>query len=131
MKIHWSDQYVGQPYVPQTGDCAAFAQRVAREILKIDPGLPQAESSHYRAQTRQIIAHKDAYAVKIEQPEDGHPVLMLARGKLCHIGVMCRVANRWWILHADQPSGQVLRQREKDLSLKYQVEGYYRWIAQP
>ena len=127
--VHWSDVYVGKPYIPESVDCAALAQKVARDILKIDPQLPSDHAVNYRAQSRQILAHKDEYAVKIDSPEDAQPVLLIARGRLCHIGVMCRIAGEWWILHADQSAGYVIRQREREITrLHYKIEGYYRWI---
>lgn len=126
--MHWSDKYVGIPYVPEIGDCAALAAKVNLDQFNHLPDLPQAHALTLRDQSKQIIALKDDLAVKIEQPFDGCPVLFIGRGRLCHIGVMCWIANDWWVLHADQSAGCVVRQRLRELTrLHYKVEGYYKW----
>lgn len=126
---HWSDPYVDLPYVAETGDCAALAERVAREVFGRHVGLPTSHASGYRAQAAQIMDCKDDYAARIDAPEDGAPVLLIARGHFCHIGVMCWLAGEWWVLHADQTFGAVLRQRLRDVTrINYKLEGFYRWL---
>lgn len=126
---HWSDSYVGLAYIPETGDCAALAERVAKEVFGIEVGLPQSRASTYREQAKQIMALRDDYAVRIDEPEDGCPVLFIGRGHLCHIGVMCHIAGEWWVLHADQTAGAVVRQRMRDVTrIHFRLEGYYKWI---
>lgn len=126
--MHWTDKYVGQPYVPETGDCAAFAERVAREYLGITPGLPEAHEVKLRAQAAQIRAHQAEFAEQVPAPIEGHPVLLRSRGDLFHIGVMTFLSNEWWVVHADQSFGTVVRQRLRDmLRVDYKLEGYFRW----
>lgn len=125
---HWSDQYVGQPYIPETGDCAALAERVAREVFGKVVGLPTSHASTYREQAKQIMELRDDYAERIDEPVDGCPALFVGRGRLCHIGVMCWIANEWYVLHSDQSSGFVLRQRLRDVTrIHFKLEGYYAW----
>lgn len=126
---HWSDRYVGEPYIPEVADCAALAERVAREVFGIEVGLPTGHATTYRAQAKQIIELKYSYAEAINEPFDGCPVLFIGRGHLCHAGVMCWLAHEWWVLHADQSCGYVVRQRLRDVTrLHWKLEGYYRWI---
>ena len=67
-------------------------------------------------------------AERVAEPVDGHPVLMVCRGRLQHIGVACRLAGEWWVLHADEDFGAVIRQRLRDLPpVGIKVEGFYRW----
>ncbi|SOE48112.1 hypothetical protein ODI_R1242 [Orrella dioscoreae] len=41
---------------------------------------------------------------------------------------MCWLAGEWWVLHADQSAGSVLRQRLRDVTrLHFQLEGFYAW----
>lgn len=128
MVAHWSDRYVGLPYIEQTGDCAALAERVAREVFGLTIGLPTSHATTYREQAKQILELRDDYAVKIDEPFDGCPVLFIGRGRLCHIGVMCFIGYDWWVLHADQSSGYVVRQRLRDVTrIHFKLEGYYRW----
>lgn len=126
--IHWSDKYVGELYVPESGDCAALAERVAREVFGKVVGLPTSHASTYREQARQIMALRDDYAERIDKPEDGCPALFVGRGRLCHIGVMCWIAHEWHVLHADQSFGSVVRQRLADVTrIHFRLEGYYKW----
>lgn len=126
--MHWSDQYLNHKYVPETGDCAAFAERVAREVLGLAIALPTEHAVGLRSQAAQIAAHRAHFADAADTPEEGHPVLLRSRGDLFHIGVMCFLAHEWWVLHADQGFGAVVRQRLRDLvRVDYKLEGYYRW----
>lgn len=126
--MHWTDKYLGQPYVPETGDCAAFAELVAREHLGLSIWLPVEHEKGLRSQAAQIIAHRSAFAEVVADPVEGHPVLLRSRGDLFHIGVMTFLAHEWWVMHADQGFGAVVRQRLRDmLRVDYKLEGYYRW----
>jgi len=126
--MHWSDKYVGEPYVPESGDCAALAERVAHEEFGKTIGLPTSHASTYRDQAKQIMELRDDYAEKLDAPRDGCPALFVGRGQLCHIGVMCWIANEWWVLHADQSAGFVIRQRLRDMTqLHWKLEGCYEW----
>lgn len=126
--MHWSDKYVGQPYIPEVGDCAALAERVQREVFNQDIGLPVSHATTLRAMTAQILELQDDYAERIKDPFDGCPALFIGRGRICHIGVMCWLANEWWVLHADQTAGFVVRQRLRDVTrIHFKLEGYYKW----
>jgi len=126
--MHWSEKYVGEPYVSGVADCAALAARVAREVLGIACRLPDVHEKGLRGQAAQIQAHKDTIAERSAVAMDGHPVLFIGRGRTCHIGVMCWIASEWWVLHADQSAGFVIRQRLRDMTrVLYQLEGFYTW----
>lgn len=127
--MHWSDKYIGQPYLPEVGDCAAFAERVAREVLGVDPKLPVSHEKSLRAQAKQIADLKDVHAVRSEVPIDGHPVLFVARGRFFHIGVAALISGETWVVHADQSAGAVVCQRLADMTRwAYKLEGHYKWI---
>lgn len=126
--MHWSDKYVGLPYVPETGDCAALAAMVSAKEFGHVPAIPGSHASTLREQTAQILEHRDELAERIDGPVDGCPALFIGRGRLCHIGVMCWLAHEWWVLHADQSAGAVIRQRLRDMTrIHFRLEGYYRW----
>lgn len=128
MVNHWSDKYVGEPYIPESGDCAALAAKVSLKEFGKSIGLPLSHAITLRDQSKQILDLKDDLAVKIDTPVDGCPVLLITRGRVCHIGVMCWICSDWWVLHADQSAGFVIRQRLRDLTrLHYKLEGFYQW----
>ena len=126
--MHWSDRYLGVPYVAGAHDCAALAQQVAGEILGLPVNVPAVRRDGAFGRSAQIQAHRDELAERVADPVDGHPVLMVCRGRLQHIGVACRLAGEWWVLHADEDFGAVIRQRLRDLPpAGIKVEGFYRW----
>lgn len=127
-RTHWSDIYVGEPYLPQVGDCAALAVRVSFEQFGIKAELPLDHATKLRDQAQQILDLKDDLAVKIHEAQDGCAALFITRGRICHIGVMCWIQSEWWVLHADQTVGFVVRQRLRELTrLHYRLEGFYKW----
>jgi hypothetical protein len=127
--LHWSDKYVGQPYVAEVGDCAGLAAKVARDVLGIDCGLPSSHATGLREQSAQVMANKDALAVRVDKPADAQPALFLARGRLAHIGVVCLIGSEVWILHADQSAGAVVRERLTRMTeFRYTLEGFYKWL---
>ncbi|OVE49462.1 hypothetical protein [Chromobacterium violaceum] len=127
--MHWSDRYVGRDYVPDTNDCAVLACSVAREVLGRDIQLPGARRPGPFGRNALIHQHQDEFARRVDAPADAQPVLLIARGRAQHIGVMCQLAGEWWVLHADESAGFVLRQRLRDMARQgYQIEGYYEWL---
>lgn len=128
--MHWTDSYIGQPYIPGVADCASLAERVAREVLGICPGLPQSHETSLRGQAEQVARLKDGVAVRVDAPIDAQPVLFVARGRFFHIGVVALIGGETWVLHNDQSAGMVVCQRLRDMTCwAYEFEGYYRWIA--
>ncbi|MGB3290923.1 MAG: hypothetical protein WBA83_16750 [Burkholderiaceae bacterium] len=127
--MHWSEKYIGEPYIPEVADCAVLAVRVAKDVLGRDIALPVSHAATIRAQAKQIDELKDDYAVCVDAPIDGQPVLLIGRGHSCHIGIMCWVANEWYVLHANQSFQHVTLQRLRDMTrMDYKVEGYYQWL---
>ncbi|WP_374419469.1 hypothetical protein [Chromobacterium sp.] len=124
--MHWSDPYVGLEYVADGLNCAVLAERVASEVLGLVVRLPGSHPRTPFGRNALIARHKDRLARPVAAPLDGHPVLLLARGRLQHVGVMCWIAGEWWVLHADEGFGAVVRQRLRALA-GYQVEGFYQW----
>lgn len=128
--MHWSDRYVGLPYIPASGDCAALAERVAREILRVNCALPSSHSVTLREQAKQILDYRDSLAERAVSPVDGQPALFIGRGRTCHIGVVCLIQSEVWILHADQGAGSVVRERLSQMNKphRFQLEGFYKWL---
>ncbi|POB00168.1 hypothetical protein C2134_02955 [Chromobacterium sinusclupearum] len=127
--MHWSDRYVGLDYVADTADCAVLASTVARDVLGREIELPGERRPGPFGRNALIQQHRQELARRIDEPMEAQPVLLISRGRAQHIGVMCRLAGEWWVLHADEAAGFVLRQRLRDLPRQgYQVEGFYEWL---
>ena len=94
----------------------------------MDCQLPAIHATGLRSQAKQIIDCKDDLAKRIAFPKDAQPALFIGRGRTCHIGVMCWLSGEWWVLHADQGCGFVVRQKLPEMTrIHYQVEGFYAW----
>lgn len=125
---HWSEQYIGEPYVEGANDCAALAARVAREQFGRVVALPEERAAGIFGQSAQIKAGAAALVDPVESPDDGDLVLMVAAGRISHVGVFCRIDNVAYVLHAMRNAGAVVLHRL--FALKYQgleIEGFYRW----
>ena len=127
---HWSDSYIGQPYIKGEADCARLLCRVRREVFAL-PVPDEAEVD--RAASRlgrayQMADGVEAFGERVASPTEGDAVLMFCRGRASHIGVFCRVDGEPCVLHAQENLGMVVRHRLRDLSkCLLSIEGFYRW----
>lgn len=128
--MHWSDNYIGEPYVTGDADCARLIARVRQEIY----GLPVPDDVEVdRAASRlgrigQMSDLVDLYGQRTDDPDEGDVVLMLCRARPSHVGVYCVVDNEPCVLHAMENAGMVVRHRLRDLPKVFlTVEGFYKW----
>ncbi len=127
--MHWSERYIGQPYVKDELDCGGWAERILREQFHRDVHLPKERAQGLRPRSQQIATAKDRFAMRTEHPEEGDGVLMVSRGDLYHIGIYTTVAREPSVVHAMEGFGAVVRHRIRDLAgIGLRLEGYYRWI---
>lgn len=126
---HWSDRYVGLPYVEGARDCAAFAELVLREQFGREVRLPSERAIGLRGMSGQLLSLTADYAdLRRGAPQEGDAVLMMARGRLAHVGLLVVINGRRYVLHACRAARQVVRHTLQDLErLNLPIEGYYRW----
>jgi len=125
---HWTEHYIGAPYVEGKNDCASFTARVQREWFGREIPLPVDREANYLGWSRQIESHREDYAAPTETPEEGDAVLMIGRGRLNHLGTYCLIGGEQYVLHAMKSAGQVVLHRVRDLPMYgLTVEGFYRW----
>jgi len=124
----WWQAYIGQAYIPGENDCAALAVRVQAEVFGREIDLPTERATSVRGMSRQIEAHKNDFATRTDNPDDGDAVLMIGRGRLDHIGVFVMINGEGYVLHAMRDAGQVCLHRLRDLH-RYglDIEGFYQW----
>lgn len=129
MMAHWSERYVGERYVKDSLDCAAWVARIEREQFGRDIRLPSERAQGLRSRSRQIESERDRFAERTHEPQEGDAVLMISRGDLWHIGIYCVIGAEPWVLHAIQKFGSVVLHRIRDLADRgLKLEGYYRWL---
>jgi len=125
--MHWSQHYIGNPY-DEANDCAAFAERVQREVFDREVHLPSERAEGLRGQTAQIRACVDCHGELTELPADGDAVLLIGRGRLNHIGIYCLINGVPYVLHAMKSAGQVVLHKVRELDRHgLTIEGFYKW----
>lgn len=127
---HWSDPYIGDPYIKGDADCARLLCRVRREVFAF-PVPDDAEISRAESRLGRVAQMTDgvaAYGEMVTAPQEGDAVLMICRGRPSHIGVYCVVDGETCVLHAMENVGMVVRHRLRELHrAMLSVEGFYRW----
>lgn len=127
---HWSEAYVGQPYVLGEADCARLVCRVRAEVfggaVPAEEDVDRAVSAYGRAV--QMADGVALFTAPVAEPEEGDVVLMMCRGRPSHVGAFCRIAGEPAVLHAVKKPGQAVLTRLRDLGrMALSVEGFYRW----
>lgn len=134
MASHWSDAYIGRPYVEGEFDCAELARLAQAEVFGRAIAMPSERvylgldgAAKLRAMRDQLAACKDDYGTPTDAPEDGDAALIRSRGRIDHVGIYCLIGGEAWVLHAAPHCG-VVRMRLRQLDLYgYHLEGFYKW----
>lgn len=125
---HWSEAYLGRPYVEDVFDCAVLAETVRREVFGHDLQLPSERRPGPYGRAIQLRQHLPDFVAPTTGPRDGDAVLIVAKGREQHIGLYCLIGAEPWVLHNIERS-TVHRIRVRDMEKwGYKIEGYYRWI---
>lgn len=128
--MHWSENYIGDPYVLGDADCARLVASVRKEIYKLPvPSDVEVDRAGSRlGRVGQMGDLVEMYGQRTDNPEEGDVVLMICRARPSHVGVYCIVDNEPCVLHAMENAGMVVRHRLRDLpKVLLTVEGFYKW----
>lgn len=128
--MHWSENYIGDPYVLGDADCARLVASVRKEIYKLPvPSDVEVDRAASRlGRVGQMGDLVEMYGQRTDNPEEGDVVLMICRARPSHVGVYCIVDNEPCVLHAMENAGMVVRHRLRDLpKVLLTVEGFYKW----
>ena len=128
--MHWSNQYIGEPYVLGDADCAKLVSRVRREVFKM-PTPEEVEVARHSSRLGRVGQMSDLigkYGLPTNSPTEGDVVLMICAARPSHVGVYCEVDGEKCVLHAMENAGMVVLHKIRDLD-KYllKIEGYYKW----
>jgi hypothetical protein len=122
---HWSEAYIGLPYITGEQDCAELLARVQREVFGRQVTVPRERADSPFGKSVQISQGARDLADPVPIPVEGDAVLMMVRG-LWHVGVWFEVGEPW-VLHALRSAGEVVSHRMRELpAFGIKVEGFYR-----
>ena len=127
---HWSEKYIGQPYVIGDADCAHTLAMVRREVFNepVPTDIEVERKASALGRVGQMVDLVAEYGEKTDSPQEGDAVLMMCKGRPSHIGAYCIVNGEPSVLHAMQSAGMVVLHRIRDLERVFlTVEGYYTW----
>lgn len=127
---HWSEAYIGEPYIKGEADCARLLCRVRREVfsLPVPSGAEIDRAASRLGRAAQMEDGVEAFGERVSDPKEGDAVLMICRGRPSHIGVFCIVDGERCVLHAVENIGMVVLHRLRDLhKTMLAVEGFYAW----
>ena len=128
--MHWSDAYIGRPYVLGESDCANIVCDVHCDVFNqtLPDDIEKDRGASVYARFVQLKDGIEEYADPTDSPVEGDIVLMMCKGRPTHVGVYCIVDNEAAVLHAMRNANMVVRHRIRDLSrVNLFVEGYYKW----
>jgi len=125
---HWSDAYMFRPYVPGEFDCGELARLVLAEVFGRHIAIPTARGTGPFADSRLVAQCCAEIGERTDRPADGDAVVMIARGRLGHVGVYYEVRGVAWVLHNSREAGQVVRHRIRELpGTGLLLDGFYKW----
>lgn len=117
--------YVGRAYIPDLYDCGHFYVDLQRDVFGRSISIPHTHRKGRMGQAAQIRKVRDGAFTRIDEPEHGCAVLMVA-GDIWHIGTMFRYNGTWWICHNSRAIGGVALQKIRDLRGQ-RIEGFYKY----
>lgn len=114
---HWTDQYVGLPYINDEFDCVHLATKVQNEVFGKSIQIPVAREEHIFKLSKQIEEHMNTYYEEVpkEEAQDGDLILMKCKGRLNHTGVYCVIDGVPYVLHNLRSIGSVALHRIREL----------------
>ena len=127
---HWSDKYIGEPYVKGEADCGRWLCRISREEfgVKVPDEAEIARAASRLGRTAQMEDAVRTLGEVTTKPVEGDAVLMFCRGRKSHIGMFCIVDGEPSVLHAMENAGMVVRHCLRDLPRYFlSIEGFHRW----
>ena len=133
---HWSDKYLGRPYLRGEFDCADLVVEVMRAEFGREVALPR-HAEGARARDRQIeeligVLGRPLERGGDERPQDGDVALMKAAGRRLslghHIGVVAVLPLGVCVLHCVAGIGVVRHPWDSMAARNLELTGFYRWL---
>lgn len=125
--MHWSNKYIMQPY--EKLNCAELVEKVQREEFKRHFKFPQSNGNIF-TESRKIKEEFSKYVIdeKTTNFEDGDLVVMNAKHEMAHVGVLCIINHKLYVLHSYKQAGCVCLHKLAELkSQGLFLRGVYKW----
>ena len=128
---HWTEKWVGRPYVPGEFDCADLVKAVVEEVRGVYIPLPS--DREWRGLPPDALRDLSReYAAQTMRPQEGDGVLMRIVGNRrslgSHIGVYSEVAGSPWVLHSIEKLGVLFTPVSHLVRLQLEIQSYYQWL---
>lgn len=108
--MHWSNKYLGTPY--QKMNCAQLVADRLRDVgltgLASDLEGYEEHDQSIRAQAKALRGGVPIYGEERKTPEDG--LIAYFKEGLPHVGLICEIMGKFYVLHSSKKSGQVVRE---------------------
>ena len=124
---HWTQAYVGLPYILGVGECAHRAALVWRQEFGFEIEPPPAYGDMAVAQSHIEAELAKPEWCRVRRPQEGDAVIMWKGERLCHVGVWVAPGH---VLHCTRKDGMVLTPEDELESQGFRVFGYVRWQEQ-
>jgi len=123
---HWTEKYVGKPYIKNEYDCTHLVLQVLQNEFGFTHELPTERVDSPFGLSALIDRYKEELAVKLDKPQEGAVVLLKCRGRINHIGIYTVINRVKYIIHNLKPTGCVCIHKLREMK-KYgmEVEGFY------
>ncbi len=129
MTAHWTEAYVGRPYVP--GGCFLLFRDVQAAQYGRTVDFDQV-TDDLRANVRAFEAGLKNYRwAAVAWPQDGDGVLMSENNAPHHVGTVVDLPAGQRILHSLKGQGVMLHTLTHIELLRFNIVGYYRPIGSP
>lgn len=117
-----------RPYVVNQFDCGDLARLVLLEVFARNVAIPAARGAGPFADSALVERCCDEIGERTDFPSDGDAVVMIARGRLAHVGVFYVQNGVQWVLHNSREARQVVRHRVRELEgAGFKLDGFYKW----
>lgn len=127
---HWTDPYIGLPYVIDSFDCTHLIEKVFKDECGRELQLPMERTGGVVMLSKQIADERDNYVtqVKMKEAKDFDIIIMKQNNRLNHVGVFANVNGLKCVLHNVRNVGSVVLHKIRELDkIGLTVEGVYRF----
>ena len=128
--MHWTEGYVGKPYVLGEYECGDMVAEVVFKRLGKEIELPS-EQVWRGTSPGKVIDLASDFAVKVSTPAECDAVLMKIEGRKreigSHVGLHVLVGAERWVLHNIRGFGVLFHPEGHCARLGLTVTGYFTW----